>query len=89
MTQETPLTHPQKVSMVAGLEFGVTAKKKLLGLSSDTGEGVCHHFSIAISILDALDVLNVMLALVRVSLIYIIFLLLLHFSYFLPFLYFI
>ena len=53
MTLRTSLTHPPKVSKVAGLEFGVTAKKKLLGLSSETGEGVfhSHFFSIAYVIL--------------------------------------
>ena len=43
MTLGRSLTHPPKVSMVAGLEFGVTARKKLLGLSSDTGRAVFHR----------------------------------------------
>ena len=36
-------THHPKVSRVAGLESGVTAKRKLLGLSSDTGKDVTVH----------------------------------------------
>ena len=44
MTQETPLqdrtfsTHHHNVSMVAGSVSGVTAKRKLHGLSLETGE---------------------------------------------------
>ena len=37
MTLKTSLTHPPKVSTVAELVFGVTARKKSHGHSSDTG----------------------------------------------------
>ena len=48
-TLRTSLIHPQKVSMVAGLGFGVTARKRLLGLSSDTGTGFFHSYLASIT----------------------------------------
>ena len=53
---------------MAGLEFGVTAKKKLLGLFSDTGKkraGISQYVTSYCHLvyLDALDVMNVVQAL--------------------------